>query len=136
MPIAFDELRVAAARPRITKFADSITDARRRGVRTAFLFHSHKDAQLADGLVVLLAQHGWRLYVDWKDAEMPERPNREYRRAHSGENCGMQLLSVPRDKQLDPITMVPLGDWLCRRQESSRRHLCGAHQRLLCNLRK
>jgi len=76
MPITFDELRAAAAQPRITKFADSIDDARRRGVRTAFLCHSHKDAQLAEGLVALLARHGWRLYVDWKDAEMPERPNR------------------------------------------------------------
>ena len=77
MPIAVDELRAAAAQFRVTKFADSMTDARRRGVRTAFLCHSHKDAQLAEGLVALLAQHGWRLYVDWKDAEMPERPNRE-----------------------------------------------------------
>jgi hypothetical protein len=42
-----------------------------------YLCHSHKDAQLAEELVVLLAQHGWRLYLDWKDAEMPERPNRE-----------------------------------------------------------
>jgi hypothetical protein len=77
MPITIDELRAAAAQSRVTKFADGITDARRRGVRTAFLCHSHKDTQLAEGLVALLAQHGWRLYVDWKDAEMPERPNRE-----------------------------------------------------------
>ena len=77
MPIAVDELRAAAAQSRVTKFAESITDARRRGVRTAFLCHSHKDAQLAEGLVALLAQHGWRLYVDWRDDEMPERPNRE-----------------------------------------------------------
>jgi hypothetical protein len=33
MPIAVDELRTAAAQSRVTKFADSITDARRRGVR-------------------------------------------------------------------------------------------------------
>ncbi len=77
MPIAIDELRTAAAQSRVTKFADSVTDARRRGVRSAFLCHSHKDAQLAEGLIALLAQHGWRLYVDWKDAEMPEKPNRE-----------------------------------------------------------
>jgi len=51
MPIAVDELRTAAAQPRVTKFADSLTDARRRGVRTAFLCHSHKDAQLAEGLL-------------------------------------------------------------------------------------
>ncbi len=77
MPVAVDELRAASAQSRVTKFADSITDAGRRRVRTAFLCHSHKDAQQAEGLVGLLAQHVWRLYIDWKDAEMPERPNRE-----------------------------------------------------------
>lgn len=77
MPVAIDDLRAAAAHSRVIKFADSITEARRRGVRTAFLCHSHKYAELAEGLIALLAQHGWRPYVDWKDVEMPERPNRE-----------------------------------------------------------
>lgn len=77
MPISIDQLRSAAPRYEFTKKADSLTDARRRGLRSAFLCHSHKDRQLAEGLVTLLAQHGWTLYIDWKDSEMPERPNRE-----------------------------------------------------------
>jgi hypothetical protein len=77
MPITVDELRSAASQTRVVKFADGISDARRRGVRTAFLCHSHKDVQIAEGLTVVLAQQGWRLYVDWKDTQMPEHPNRE-----------------------------------------------------------
>lgn len=77
MYITTEELRAAAAQPSVYKFADSITEARRLGVRTAFLCHSHKDSLLAEGLVRLLARHGWKLYVDWKDVEMPEHPNRE-----------------------------------------------------------
>lgn len=28
------------------------------------------------GFVTLLSDAGWQVYVDWKDVEMPERPNR------------------------------------------------------------
>jgi hypothetical protein len=33
--------------------------------------------ELAKGLVTLLAQAGWRTYIDWADTEMPETPDRE-----------------------------------------------------------
>ena len=45
--------------------------------RTAFLCHSHKDSVLAEGLQVWLAEQGVELYIDWKDATMPERPNQD-----------------------------------------------------------
>lgn len=77
MPLSVEDLVSAATQTRMTKFADSLPEARRLGIQTAFLCHSHKDARLAEGLVSVLAQHGWRLYIDWKDAEMPESPNRE-----------------------------------------------------------
>lgn len=44
--------------------------------RTAFLCHSHKDEQLAQGLAHLLWQGGWQVYIDWQDASMPVTPNR------------------------------------------------------------
>lgn len=46
------------------------------GVKTAFLCHSHNDANLAKGLVQLLSDAGWRVYIDWQDSEMPDTPNR------------------------------------------------------------
>jgi len=32
---------------------------------------------LAKGMTQLLTEAGWRIYIDWQDAEMPETPNRE-----------------------------------------------------------
>jgi hypothetical protein len=45
--------------------------------KVAFLCHSHRDANLAEGLQALLAEQGVELYIDWKDASMPPDPNRE-----------------------------------------------------------
>ena len=47
------------------------------GQRVAFLCHSHHDGALAIGLQALLRQQGLDLYIDWQDAEMPERPSAE-----------------------------------------------------------
>lgn len=43
--------------------------------RSAFLCHSHKDEDLVKGLIVLFQELGIDLYVDWKDHNMPEKPN-------------------------------------------------------------
>ena len=53
----------------------SLDEAVRQGAPTAFLSHSHKDAQLAKGLQVRLRQLGWDVYIDWEDSSMPDRPN-------------------------------------------------------------
>src|SRR5262249_25131364 len=45
--------------------------------KTAVLCHSHRDEQLAAGLQALLAEQGVMLHIDWKDASMPSKPNRE-----------------------------------------------------------
>lgn len=76
MPIALSTLRSAAirfsaAQPR------TIKEARTLGLRTIFLCHSHRDKDLVQGVVTLLNESGWRVYVDWADASMPETPNRE-----------------------------------------------------------
>ncbi len=72
MAISQNDLRTAANRALLHKSL-----ARKANQRTAFLCHSHKDAVLAEGLQVLLAEQGVDLYIDWKDSAMPEQPNRE-----------------------------------------------------------
>lgn len=74
MAIDLSVLRSAAARRRV-EVAASFGEARQRGLRTAFLCHSHKDAVYVEGLLVLLREAGWNVYVDWKDNSMPEVPN-------------------------------------------------------------
>jgi hypothetical protein len=76
MPIRIDTLRSAAARPKAV-VPRTLHEARASGAKTAFLCHSHRDTTLAQGLVQLLAEEGWRVYIDWLDADMPETPNRE-----------------------------------------------------------
>ena len=49
----------------------NLSEASNRGAKTAFLCHSHKDADLVRGLVNLLAEAGFNAYVDWTDASMP-----------------------------------------------------------------
>jgi hypothetical protein len=76
MPIELSALR-AAGTLRKSVAVRSLHEARVLGARTAFLCHSHHDSDLAAGLVSLLADAGWRVYVDWEDTVMPEIPNRE-----------------------------------------------------------
>jgi len=51
--------------------------SKRFGQPTAFLSHSHKDAQLALGLQELLNNQGWDVYIDWQDPTMPDKPDDE-----------------------------------------------------------
>ncbi|WP_374343045.1 toll/interleukin-1 receptor domain-containing protein [Azonexus sp.] len=76
MPIKIDILRAAAQRTK-TFGPHTLTEARMKGAKTAFLCHSHRDAELAKGLVHLLAEAGWSVYIDWEDSSMPEQPNQE-----------------------------------------------------------
>jgi len=75
MPIAQRTLRAAAASPR-TRVAKSLNEARARSLRTAFLCHSSKDNVLAKGLVSMLQEADWDVYVDYEDAALPEKPDR------------------------------------------------------------
>lgn len=56
--------------------ARTLSEARSLGIRTAFLCHSHRDRELAQGLVTTFAEKGCKVYVDWMDASMPEKPDR------------------------------------------------------------
>ncbi len=78
MALRLRDLRSASLNFR--KYAnDGLTEARaaQLGMKTAFLCHSHIDAQYVEGLVAELRDQGWRIYIDWKDTSMPERPNAE-----------------------------------------------------------
>lgn len=55
----------------------AVNQALREGKQTAFLSHSHRDAELAKGLQGFLQSQGWLVYIDWQDTSMPSRPNRE-----------------------------------------------------------
>ena len=76
MPIPVDRLTQASfrSRPEVVK---SFREAKAQGQRTAFLCHSHSDRLLASGLVVVLEEAGWDVYVDWADPAMPPSPTRE-----------------------------------------------------------
>lgn len=54
----------------------TMNEARIENKRTAFLCHSHRDADLAKGLQGFLHSKGWEVYIDWEDSTMPERPDR------------------------------------------------------------
>lgn len=75
MPLSYSQLRSAAQR-RETVLAKSVQAAKQSGLKTAFLCHSHKDRALVEGVVNLLLSTGWRVYVDWMDASMPDKPDR------------------------------------------------------------
>lgn len=77
MAIPLQRLREAAVHLPRTKMI-TLSEARARpGRRTAFLCHSHKDTDLVDGLLVLLSGSGFEIYVDWKDNELPDTPDKE-----------------------------------------------------------
>ncbi|MEM8492236.1 MAG: toll/interleukin-1 receptor domain-containing protein [Pseudomonadota bacterium] len=52
----------------------ALKEAFRTGKQTAFLSHSHEDAQLAEGVQAFLQEQGWDVYIDWQDTAMPATP--------------------------------------------------------------
>lgn len=77
MAISQTELRAYARQYGIRKSAAVVNEAKRKGRQTAFLSHSHKDQSLAKGVQGFLQAHGWEVYIDWEDATMPDKPDRQ-----------------------------------------------------------
>jgi hypothetical protein len=73
MAISQSTLRSKAAQ--YTKSIRTAQEARAAGKKTIFLCHSHKDEELVKGLVKLLAESGWDVYVDWLDETLPDKPS-------------------------------------------------------------
>jgi hypothetical protein len=128
MPISIDTLK-AAARNQSVEYSRSFSEANRVGIRTAFLCHSHHDADLAKGLVQLLTAAGWRVYIDWQDNKMPETPSRETadrikrkivdhayflflatRNSMQSRWCPWEIGYADGKKQIDQILIVPTKD--------------------------
>lgn len=76
MTITIEALRSAGTRYKAMR-ARTLTEARTQGLQTVFLCHSHHDELLVKGVIALLEEAGWRVYVDWADTSMPDAPNRE-----------------------------------------------------------
>ena len=75
MPVSYSQMRQASARAAGQSYR-TLTEARSAGRRTAFLCHSHADQNLVKGIVQMLRDTGWQVYIDWLDASMPATPNR------------------------------------------------------------
>lgn len=76
MTVRVSRLRSAALSSR-AQSASSLNDAISRQKKTVFLCHSHDDRYLVLGVIELLRETGWDVYVDWADPTMPISPNRE-----------------------------------------------------------
>lgn len=77
MPVSISSIRKAAVRRTSFASLDSLQEATLHGAKTVFLCHSHKDRALVEGVITLLRESGWRVYVDWSDSSMPENTNKE-----------------------------------------------------------
>jgi hypothetical protein len=128
MTISINELRSASYRFSSTKTC-TLNESRALGYKTAFLCHSHKDQELVKGLVILLQEAGWRIYIDWTDTSMPETPNRQTaanikRRIEdhhfflylatsnsmSSRWCPWEIGYADGKKQIDQILIIPTSD--------------------------
>lgn len=128
MAISINELRNASYRFSTTR-TKTLHEARASGFKTAFLCHSHKDEELVKGLVTLLADSGWQVYVDWADASMPETPNRQTAEkikqkivdhnlflflatsnSMASRWCPWEIGYADGKKQIDQILIIPTSD--------------------------
>lgn len=124
--MALDQFQLQRAAQRQPLRKSQAYNARQR---TVFLCHSHFDKQLAEGLQVLLAEQGVEVYIDWKDATMPETPDRETAERIQGRIvscqwflflatansrasrwCPWELGYADGKKKLDQIAVVPTSD--------------------------
>lgn len=77
MAINIRLLEQAATRSAPSSLAKSLQEARIARKKTAFLSHSHLDAQKAKGLQILLAESGWNVFIDWEHNYLDDRPTKE-----------------------------------------------------------
>jgi hypothetical protein len=76
MAILQSDLKSYASKAPSQRSASTVNEAKRAGYQTAFLSHSHKDAELAKGVQGFLQAQGWYVYIDWEDTTMPDTPDR------------------------------------------------------------
>lgn len=139
-------IRAYADRAGIRKSDQVVNEALRAGKQTAFLSHSHKDAELAKGLQGYLQAQGWIVYIDWEDTSMPPKPNRETAQkikdrikllgwfiflatanSTSSRWCPWEIGYADGVKQIDKIVVVPTRDSAGNNHGSCRE--CGGNWR-------
>lgn len=118
-----------AGRADVRKSERVVEEARQAGKQTAFLSHSHKDSELARGLQGFLQAQGWLVYIDWEDASMPPKPDRETARKIKGKIkrldwflylatansalsrwCPWEIGYADGEKDIDKIVIIPTRD--------------------------
>jgi hypothetical protein len=67
--VTYDELRTVSKKTEATTLLES---ASRQFGKTVFLSHSSKDHELLPGVVLILENHGGRVYVDERDNELSD----------------------------------------------------------------
>jgi hypothetical protein len=77
MAIPLDTLAQAATRTGFTKTAATLSEARSKGLRTAFLSHSSADSTYAAGIQALLREAGCNVYIYTQDPGLAETPSKE-----------------------------------------------------------
>lgn len=77
MPISRYTLEYWSERSPQERSKSDVDRAFREARQTAFLSHSHKDADLAKGVQAFLRSRGWSIYIDWEDNSMPDTPTGE-----------------------------------------------------------
>ncbi len=126
-------IRAYAGQAEIRKSDQVVNEALQQGKQTAFLSHSHKDADLAKGLQGFLQAHGWKVYIDWEDTSMPSTPNRETAKkikdrierldwfiylatANSASSrwCPWEIGHADGVKDIDKIAIIPIRDSMGR----------------------
>ena len=75
--MAIPQTKLRSKATQYTKSVRTAQEARAAGKKTIFLCHSHKDVELVKGLVQLLTEAGWDVYVDWLDETLPDKPSAE-----------------------------------------------------------
>jgi hypothetical protein len=75
MAIRIKDLGFYTSSPSFYNLAKSVNQAKRMGVSTAFLCHSHKDKHLVENLTHYFHDKGWNVYIDWMDEELPPTPD-------------------------------------------------------------
>lgn len=75
--------------------------------KRAFLSHSHKDRELAEGMKNHLHSAGFDLYIDWQDSSMPSTTNAETARKIKNKIASSDVILVLATKNAMESKWVP-----------------------------
>lgn len=112
MAIPLDTLRRARVQYQGQR-TQTLQEAKALNIKSGFLCHSYKDADLVKGLIAHLRAAGLDIYVDWEDAEMPAQPNREtaeHIKRRTSRWCPWEIGYADSKKHIDSILVIPTSE--------------------------